>query len=341
MNSTKIFCAEANQILKSAFFRGYLILSDSFSFMILSPAIVLLLIFLTLFSSSLILCSSATAQNGKTIEENLRDGEKSKEHKHVHMEPGMDMSDQSRADSVKSGPPAEVNLFESVILDEKLGAKVPLDLTFVDEKGKSVKLSDLIDRPVLLQLVFYQCPQSCNLMMANLASILKSVTFTPGSDFRILTVSFDHEDTPLVASETKSNYMNLLPADFPADEWKYLTGSLTEIKPLTSAVGFRFKRVEQHNFIHPNVLIVLSHDGTVIRYLYGTEYLPFDVSMAITEAAKGTPAVSIKKLLTFCFNYDPKGKKYVFKTFQVSGVLLLLLLGGFFLFVLRKGAKKR
>lgn len=285
---------------------------------------------------SLTLCSPAIAQE-EHGEHKSTAVEAEPEHKHIHTQTDMDMTDKNAP--IKSDP-AQVNLFESVILDEKLGAKVPLDLSFVDEKGESVKLSELVDRPVLLQLVFYHCPQSCNFMMSNLASILKSVTFTPGKDYRIITVSFDHEDTPLVASDTKSNYINLLPADFPENEWKYLTGNLPEINTLTSSVGFKFKRVEQHNFVHPNVLIVLSHDGTVIRYLYGTEYLPFDVSMAITEAAKGTPAVSIKKLLTFCFDYDPKGKKYVFKTFQVSGAALLIVLGGFYFFVLRKGNKK-
>ncbi|MBF0467930.1 MAG: SCO family protein [Desulfamplus sp.] len=111
------------------------------------------------------------------------------EHKHVHVQP---------ADN-SSNDPAQENLFESVILDEKLGAKIPLDLSFVNENGQAVKLSDLVDRPVLLQLVFYHCPQSCNFMMANLASILESVTFTPGKDYRIVTVSFDHEDTPAIA----------------------------------------------------------------------------------------------------------------------------------------------
>ena len=232
------------------------------------------------------------------------------------------------------------NLFKSVGLTEKLGATIPLHLSFTDEKGATVYLSDIVDRPTLLQLVFYHCPQTCNLMMASLAGTLPSVTFEPGKDYRVITVSFDHEDTPLIASETKANYMNLLPRDFPVDQWHFLTGSLDAIRKLTLATGFRFKRVEQHNFIHPNVLMVLGDDGKIIRYLYGVEYLPFDVSMAITEATRGTPALSIKKILTYCFNYDPKGKKYVFKTFQITGMVLMLVLGAFFFFFLRKGNPK-
>ncbi|SMC59919.1 protein SCO1/2 [Desulfocicer vacuolatum DSM 3385] len=231
----------------------------------------------------------------------------------------------------------EKNLFKSVGVDEKLGQTLPLDISFTDENGFPITLSELVDRPTLLQLVFYHCPQTCNMMMANLANTLPSVTFKPGTDFRVVTISFDHEDTAQIATDTKTNYMNLLPRDFPVKDWRFLTGSLESINALTLAAGFRFKRIEQHNFIHPNVLIVLGDDGKLIRYLYGVEYLPFDVSMAITEATRGTPAISIKKILTYCFDYDPKGKRYVFKTFQVTGVLLVLILGAFFFFVLRKG----
>lgn len=246
---------------------------------------------------------------------------------HVHMEMDMPLKDASGAE----------NHFNSVGVDEKLGEKIPLDLPFVDEEGRSITLGEVVDTPVLLQLVFYHCPQACNMMMANLASILESVTFVPGEDYRIVTVSFDHEDDPAIASDTKSNYMNILSDEFPKDQWHYLTGTTPAIHALTSAVGFRFKRLKQHNFVHPNVLIVLSGDGTIIRYLYGLEYLPFDVSMAITEAVRGTPAISIKKLLSYCFDYDPEGKKYVFKAFRVSGVVLILLLGAFFLLLLKKG----
>ncbi len=229
------------------------------------------------------------------------------------------------------------NLFASVGVDEKLGEKIPLDLTFWNEKGEKVMLRELVDRPILLQLIFYHCPGACNMMMANLASILDDVTFIAGEGYRIITVSFDHEETPTMASNAKANYMNLVTDEFPQDAWHYLTGKISEIHALTSAVGFSFKQIEQHNFVHPNVLIALGEDGAVIRYLYGMEYLPFDVSMAITEASKGTPSISIKKLLTYCFDYDPKGKTYVFKTFRIFGLILILGLGTFLFFLLRKG----
>lgn len=258
---------------------------------------------------------------------------------HMHESADTDAAAGAHDHAAMEAQAQEENLFKSVGLDEKLGDTVPLDISFKDETGRSVTLSELVDRPTLLQLVFYHCPQTCNMMMASLAGTLPAVTFKPGKDYRVITISFDHEDTPKIALETKKNYMNILPDDFPAEEWRFLTGDLDAIGKITRGTGFRFKRIEQHNFIHPNVLIVLGEDGKVIRYLYGVEYLPFEVSMALTEAARGTPAISIKKLLTFCFDYDPKGKRYVFRTFRIAGIALLLGLGLFFLLVLRKGNK--
>ncbi|MFH1155111.1 MAG: SCO family protein [Pseudomonadota bacterium] len=230
---------------------------------------------------------------------------------------------------------------DDVGLDEHLGGIVPGDPVFMDESGQPVRLGDFLDRPVLLQLVFYHCPQSCSLMMAGLANILKDVTLSPGKDFRILSISFDNEDTPQVARDTKANYMALLKPGFPVGEWHFLTGDAGAIQGVTQAVGFRFKRVEEHNFIHPNVLIALGPGGKIIRYLYGVSYLPFDVSMALTEASRGMPSISIRKLLTYCFDYDPKGKKYVFRTFRIMGGAVLLALGAFLVFLLRKGGRDR
>jgi protein SCO1/2 len=227
-------------------------------------------------------------------------------------------------------------LFDSVGLSERLGETVPLGLTFMDEAGRAVSLKDLVDGPTLLQLVFYHCPQACNMMMASLASVLHGVTFEPGKEYGVVTVSFDHEETFRMAAETKRNYLKMVKGDFPGDQWRFLTGAVPEIQGLTRAVGFRFKQVGQHNFVHPNVLVVLGGDGTIIRYLYGLEYLPFDVSMALTEATRGTPGISIKKLMTYCFDYDPEHKTYVFKTFQVSALAILAMVGGFLVFLLRK-----
>ncbi len=279
----------------------------------------------------------ATPSNGQTQAVPMEEG---MGHTHSTQEasPDAGMGHQHPApdDSPLQDPEDAPALFDSVGLSERLGETVPLDLTFMDEAGRAVPLKDLVDGPTLLQLVFYHCPQACNMMMASLASVLHGVTFEPGKEYGVVTVSFDHEETFRMAAETKRNYLKMVKGGFPADQWRFLTGEVPEIQGLTRAVGFRFKQVGQHNFVHPNVLVVLGGDGTIIRYLYGLEYLPFDVSMALTEASRGTPGISIKKLMTYCFDYDPEHKTYVFKTFQVSALAILVLAGGFLVFLLRK-----
>ena len=111
------------------------------------------------------------------------------------------------------------------------------------------------------------------------------------------------------------------------------------IRSLTEAIGFKFKRTGKHLFVHPNVLVALAPDGSIIRYLYGPSFLPFDIGMALTEAAKGTPGISIRKLLTYCFDYDAESKSYIFKSFRLVAVGILILLLLFFLLVLRKGKR--
>ncbi len=250
------------------------------------------------------------------------------EHQHIHPTTSTEVT----AGSGKT-PVVGVN--------EQLGKAAHLQATFIDEKGNAAKLGDVIDKPTLLLPVYYHCPMACDIMMANLAAALNQVTLKAGEDYHVLSVSFDDEDTPAVALDSKFNYTKILNAEFPKTAWNFLTGDASGIKQLTESAGYQFKKTGQHTFVHPNALIVLSHDGKIIRYLYGPEFLPFDISMALTEATKGTPSVSIKKLLTYCFDYDPKGKKYVFKTFRILGSVIFVTLGLFYFLVLRKGKRSR
>ncbi len=224
-------------------------------------------------------------------------------------------------------------------VDEKLGHIIPLNLTFNDENNQPVILKDFIRKPTLLLPIFYYCPQVCSIMLANLATALNDVTFIPGDDYRVLALSFNDEEGPEIARKAKTNYSKILDKDFPVAEWKFLTGRSEDILSLTNKIGFYFKKTGQHEFIHPNVLIVLASDGKIIRYVYGPRFLAFDIGMALAEAKKGTPGISIKRLLTYCFDYDPKGKKYVFRTFRILGIVILVLLSVFYFFFLRKGNK--
>ncbi len=221
-------------------------------------------------------------------------------------------------------------------ITEKTGQFIPADIEFLDENGEALVLEYFIDRPTLILPIFYHCPKTCSLLLSNLSRALNDVTFTPGESYRVMAFSFDDEETPEDADNAKKNYLQLLRNDFPESEWRFLTGDLKNISALADAMGFKFKKLASHSFVHPNILLCVAADRKIIRYIYGPDFLPFDISMAIAEAEKGTPGISIKKIVSFCFDYDPIGKRYVFKTFRISGILIITLLAVFIFFLVRK-----
>ncbi len=224
----------------------------------------------------------------------------------------------------------------SIGVEEKLGNIIPLTLTFKDEDNNPLVLGEYLTKPTILLPIFYKCPISCGLQLSRLAETLNHVTSIPGKDYRVLAFSFNENENHRDAKVAKNNYLKILNKNFPRSDWRFITGDLVSIKQLTDAIGFRFKKTGTNSFVHPNTLISLGADGKIIRYLYGDRFLPFDIGMALTEASRGTPGVSIKTVLSYCFDYDPHSKKYVFKTFRILGIMIPVLLGAFYFFFLRK-----
>lgn len=233
-------------------------------------------------------------------------------------------------------PARTAAMADGVGVDERLGQKIPTDAEFVDEHNRTVRLEAFVTMPTLLLPVFYYCPQSCSLMLASLASGIGKVPLNPGSQYRVLALSFDETETPALALRAKKNYLKLLDPAFPEAEWKFVTGSKDQIMRVTRALGYRFHKIGDHDFVHPNAMVVLAGDGTIIRYLYGVHYLPFDMGMALTEAQQGIPGISVRKLLTYCFAYDSNSKTYVFKAFRITAVVTVALLLLMVFLLLRK-----
>ena len=223
-------------------------------------------------------------------------------------------------------------------VEERLGTNVPPDIAFVDEQGRVLLLGEAITKPTLVLPVFYSCAVTCTVMLRNLAEAINRVPLELGKDYGVLALSFDEEEGPELALEAKVNHTKLLKKDLPLEEWKFLTGEKGSILSFTDAIGFKFKRTGEHTFVHPNVLVALAPDGAVIRYLYGPRFLAFDIGMALTEAAEGTPGLSIRKLLTYCFDYEPKSRSYVFRSFRLLALGIVTLLLVFLFVVLRKKA---
>ncbi len=227
----------------------------------------------------------------------------------------------------------------SLWITDKTGQYLPLNLQFVDEAGLPVRLGDIVDRPTILLPIYFFCPNICSRNLANLAVAMNSLSAKPGLDYRVIALSFNDVETHKDAALAKNNYLKILSDDFPANEWRFLTGESDAIKAVTDAVGFRFQKVDDETFIHPAALMAIAADGRIIRYVYGS-FLAGDIDLAISAAAAGTPVMAVRRLLGFCFNYDPHGKTSVFQTVKI---VVLLVFGGatiFFIFYFKRKGRE-
>lgn len=225
-------------------------------------------------------------------------------------------------------------------IEEKLGQTIPLDIVFNDERGNRITLREVIHKPTILAPVYFGCPDVCSFLLYNLARALNQFTSEPGKEYQVLAVSFDETEKPPLALEKKRLYLKMIEKPFPEEAWRFLTGEVENIRKLTEAIGFRFKR-EGKMFQHPVSLVILSSDGKITRYMYGTDVLPFDLKMALLEASEGRIGPTVSKVLRFCFSYDPKGRKYVFNTLKVTGIVTLAFALSFILFLVFKGKRRR
>jgi protein SCO1 len=225
-------------------------------------------------------------------------------------------------------------------IDEKLGQFVPLDLTFNDEDGNPVTLKQLVHTPIILTPVYLHCPNVCSLLLQNLADVLNRLPAEPDKEYKVISISFDETERPDLALQKKKTYLKMIQKPFPENAWRFLTGDKENIRKLTDAIGFHFRRVEE-DFEHPVALIILAPDGKIVRYMYGADPLPFDLKMALVEASQGKIGPAISKVVRFCFSYDPKANKLVFNTLKVTGTVTLLFALSFIVFLLFKGKKQQ
>jgi protein SCO1/2 len=231
---------------------------------------------------------------------------------------------------------------EDIGIEEKTGQLLPPELVFRDENGAPVKLGSLFGKPAILTLVYYTCEHICPLMLSGLSQALPRLVVTAGKDYRVITVSFDETDTPETARNVRRNYVQAAGSPFPEEGWKFLTGDREAIQRLTQAAGFRFRR-EVHGFNHPVALIFLSPSGRISRYYqvtkyqYGAEYpitfSSFDLNMALTEAAQGKTVTGLKKALLYCFSHEPPGQSKFFNFIALIGLVTLLAMAAFFVYL--------
>lgn len=256
---------------------------------------------------------------------------------------GMGHDGHATDDSVGSGhvhPVATEEAAAKVGLDEKLGESIPLDLTFRDEKGNQVTLSELVSKPTIIAPVYYRCPNVCHFLQGDLARVLPGLKLKAGEDYQVVSFSFDETEQPELAQRSRDTYYAAMKNKYPENAWRFLTGGRDTIKKLTHAIGYRFQKVN-HEFLHPVVFLVVSPEGKIVRYLHGTHVLPKDLTLALYEAKSGKVGTTIRKVVQYCFSFDPKQKTYVFNILRVSATAILATLAIFAAYLVFSGRKSK
>jgi protein SCO1 len=237
-----------------------------------------------------------------------------------------------------AAPPAPP--VQEVAIAEQLGRTIPLDQPLRAEDGTPVTLAALIHQPTLLTLNYFGCPGLCTAQLQGVVDVLNGTRAVPGTAFQVITVSFDPKDTPAIAAQKRSNYLNEVTRPMPDAAWRFLTGGEAATKALADAVGFKFRK-EGDTYIHPAAIICLSPKGKITRYLYGITYLPADLEMAVQEAGRGEARPTISRLLSICFGADPGGRQYVSRFTRIAATGILAVAGTFAGILVLKGRRRR
>ncbi len=234
-----------------------------------------------------------------------------------------------------------------VSVEQKLGAQVPLNTVFRDETGQNVTLGQYFKpgRPVILNLVYYDCPMLCTEVLNGLSSSLRMVTFDIGKDYEVVTVSFDKREKPALAAAKKKAYIQRLGRPGAEQGWHFLTGDQPSIDALTNAVGFHYQWDERlQQFAHATAVIVVTPEGKLSHYLYGVDYAPKDVRLALVEASHSKIGNPVDAVLLYCYHYDPRTGKYgavVSNIMRLAGVATILILGSFLIVMFRREPKRK
>jgi protein SCO1/2 len=225
--------------------------------------------------------------------------------------------------------------------DQNIGQTVPLDTTFRDETGRTVRLGDYFgQRPVVMVFAYYDCPMLCTVVVNGLASALGILSLEPHRDFEIVTVSFNPADTPAAAAAKKAFYLERYKRAGAAAGWHFLTGDPASIDRLTRAAGFRYAwDTGTKQFAHPSGIIVLTPEGRLARYLFGIEYGARDLRFALVEASSGRVGSKVDALLLYCYHYDPMTGRYglvIMRVIRLAGAATVVALATFIVVMVRR-----
>jgi protein SCO1/2 len=243
-------------------------------------------------------------------------------------------------------PPANVRPpgLKNVGIEQHLDEQIPPDLTFRDETGKAVRLGDYFGKkPVILNLVYYQCPMLCGEVLSGLESALRVLKFDVGKEFDVLTVSFDPRETPDMATKKKAEFLKRYGRPGAEACWHFLTGPQESIDALTNAAGFQYQYdPKSGQFAHATAIAILTPEGKIAQYYYGVEYAPKDLRLGLIQASENKIGTLADQVLLYCYHYDPTTGKYgaiIARVLQLSGLVTVLALGILMTTLIRFGSR--
>ncbi len=245
-------------------------------------------------------------------------------------------------------PPASVRPpgLAHVGIEQRLDEQIPLDLSFRDETGKSVRLADYFGkRPVILNLVYYQCPMLCGEVLNGLESSLRLMKFDVGKEFEVLTVSFNPKETPEMAAAKKAEYLKRYNRAGAAEGWHFLTGPEESIAALTQAAGFEYQYDAQTGqYAHATAIMILTPEGKIAQYYYGVDFPPKDLRLGIIQASQNKIGTVVDQVLLYCYHYNPDAGRYgaiVSRVLQLAGGATIFILGTFLLLMFRIDSSRK
>jgi protein SCO1/2 len=241
-------------------------------------------------------------------------------------------------------PPANVRPpgLKDVGIQQNLNQQIPPELTFQDDLGRPVRLGDYFGKkPVILNLVYYNCPMLCGEVLSGLESALRVLKFDVGKEFDVITVSFDPRETPEMAAKKKAEFLRRYKRAGAEQGWHFLAGKQDAIDALTKAAGFQYDYdPKTQQFAHATAIMVLTPEGKIAQYYYGVEYSPKDLRLGLVEAGQGKIGTVADQLLLYCYHYDPEKGKYsatILRVLRLAGLATMLFLGTFIFVMIRRG----
>jgi protein SCO1/2 len=239
-------------------------------------------------------------------------------------------------------PPANVRPpgLKNVGIEQHLDEQIPPGLTFRDETGRAVQLGDYFGKkPMILNLVYYQCPMLCGEVLSGLESALRVLKFDVGKEFDVLTVSFDPKETPEMATAKKAEYLKRYGRPGAAQGWHFLTGPAASIDALTKTAGFQYQYdPKSGQFAHATAIMVLTPEGKIAQYYYGVEFAPKDLRLGLIQASENKIGTVVDQVLLYCYHYDPDTGKYgaiISRVLQLAAGATVLILGTFLIVMFR------